>query len=50
LLGSSRWYIPYGELRDVQSAIERADADAEPKVLRRAREAYEESREGEDES
>ncbi len=44
----SRWYVPWEELRDVQAMIQRADARAEDRALRRAREAYQESREQEE--
>ena len=45
----SRWYIPWDELREVQAMVQRADARAEDQTLRRAREAYQESREQEHE-
>lgn len=50
---ASRWYVPWGALREVAEMIERADAGAvrrgEPEYMRRIREAVEEARE-EDES
>ncbi len=50
----SRWYIPWRELKEVQAAIEGADASnfgpREGMTLQQAREAYQESREEEREN
>ncbi len=45
----SRWHFSWDDLREVQVMVQRADARAEDRALRRPREAYRESREQEQE-